>query len=268
MVDFTFSRFGLRFREVMFQDTENFEFKNEDICLYHESRMDRGDPEKINAKDKRVDNQYTIYTNLSIPEEELKNNISKNFRYEIRRAQRENIEICFLKGTEVFEDKNTLIQFEEIYNSMFLQKQMRRRLNMKYVKAALEADEMILSRAVDSNTGETLIYHAYVVDNRNALLLYSASRLWTDKNLGNLIGYANKYLHWRDMCYMKEAGRENFEWGGISSKDNPNGIDKFKLSFGGEVIQLKNCILANSLKGSLYVKGLKERDRRKNEINS
>ena len=49
---------------------------------------------------------------------------------------------------------------------------------------------------------------------------------------------------------------------GISSKDQPNGIDKFKMSFGGEVVQLKNCIFANSIKGKFYVKLLKERDKK------
>ena len=43
----------------------------------------------------------------------------------------------------------------------------------------------------------------------------------------------------------------------------PNGIDKFKMSFGGEVVQLKNCIFAKSIKGKLYVKLLKERDEKK-----
>ena len=45
----------------------------------------------------------------------------------------------------------------------------------------------------------------------------------------------------------------------------PNGIDKFKMSFGGDIIQLKNCIVANSTKGNLYVKLLKERSKMRNE---
>ncbi|WP_281532033.1 hypothetical protein [Anaerocolumna aminovalerica] len=268
MVDFGFSRFGLKFREVMFQNSKEFTFNNEDVCLYHQNINDVGMLDIIKPKYSRIDTQYTIHTDLSVSEEELNIKISKNFRYEIRRAQRENIKIHFLKGKEALESPDILNQFEQTYNNMFVEKNMSNRLNMKYVIAALKAEAMVLSIAIDGKSGQTLVYHAYVIDEDNALLLYSASKLWTDKVLGNLIGYANKYLHWEDMCYMKHVGIQNFEWGGISSKDEPNGIDKFKMSFGGEVVQLKNCIFANSLKGRLYVKVLKERDKRKNEINN
>ena len=191
--------------------------------------------------------------------------ISKNFRYEIRRAQKEGIEVEIYNGNEAFTKPELLKELQNSYNSMFAEKNITKRLNMKYINAALKNDAMIISVAVDRKTNQNLVYHAYVVDKKNSLLLYSTSKLWTDKNSGNLIGYANKYLHWVDICYMKENGRINYEWGGISSKDNPNGIDKFKMSFGGEVIQLKNCIFANSIKGNLYVKLLKEREKKKNE---
>lgn len=261
MVDFGFSRNGLKFREVMFRNSKEIVFNNEDICLCHQSMEDKDISEIIDKKYGRVDNQYTIYTDLTSSEEELNAKISKNFRYEIRRAQREEIGIFFYSGTEALESPDILEQFEQTYNKMFAEKNMGNKLNMKYVMAALLADAMVLSVAADRD-GRILVFHAYVTDETNALLLYSASKLWEEKELGNLIGYANKYLHWQDMCYMKRSGRKNFEWGGISSKDEPNGIDKFKMSFGGEVIQLKNCIFANSLKGRMYVKFLKERDKK------
>ena len=265
MVDFGFLRHGLKFREIMFLDSKQIMFRNEDVCLYHQNINEKGLSNTINQKYSRVDHQYTLYTDLTESEEEINKKISKNYRYEIRRAQRENINVHFLKGKEVFENSVILTNFEQTYNNMFVQKKMKNRINMKYIIAALESDAMILSIAIDGKTGQVLVYHAYVTDNNNALLLYSASNLWKDKESGNLIGYANKYLHWEDMCYMKRTGRKNFEWGGISSKEKPNGIDKFKISFGGEIIQLNNCIIANSVKGRLYVKILKEIDKKRRE---
>ena len=261
--EFEFTRFGLKFREIMFKNVKDFKFENEDICLYHENISDIDTLDNlVENKYSRVDNQYTLHTNLEGSKEDLLKRISKNYRYEIRRAPREGIEVKIYSGLEAFEVPGLLQSLEGTYNNMFAEKEMSNHLNMEYVNAALKNNAMIISVAIDGKTNQNLVYHAYVVDENNSLLLYSASKLWTEKELGNLIGYANKYLHWMDMCYMKEKGRNNYEWGGISSKDQPNGIDKFKMSFGGEVVQLKNCIFANSIKGKLYVKLLKERDKK------
>ncbi len=263
MVDFSFVRSGIRFREIMFLNSKEIIFGNEDVCLCHQNIGDKDISDIIEQKYSKVDDQFTIYTDLTISEDELNRKISKNFRYEIRRAQRENITLEFLKGNETLKNQEILSHFEQTYNNMFVEKHMGNRLNMKYVIAALQAESMVLSLAVDGRTGQVLVYHAYVIDENNALLLYSASKLWEEKELGKYIGFANKYLHWEDMLYMRNSGRKNFEWGGIASKDTPNGIDKFKMSFGGEVIQLKNCIFANSLKGRAYVKLLKERGKKR-----
>ena len=36
MVDFEYKRFMLKFREIMFDNLNEFRFKDEDICLYHQ----------------------------------------------------------------------------------------------------------------------------------------------------------------------------------------------------------------------------------------
>lgn len=53
-----------------------------------------------------------------------------------------------------------------------------------------------------------------------------------DSAMRNAIGRANKYLHWHDWLLLKNIGVIEYDWGGIASYDNPNGIDKFKMSFG------------------------------------
>jgi len=44
---------------------------------------------------------------------------------------------------------------------------------------------------------------------------------------------ASHFLIWQSIVYLKEAGVEWFDLGGIDEKDNP-GIAKFKLGAGGE----------------------------------
>lgn len=199
--------------------------------------------------------QYTVFSDLNLSKDELNRKISKNYRYEIRRAERENIAVKMYFGKEILNESNLIESFCDTYNQMFAEKKMNKKLNTKYIKSAVENNFMTITIA--SHEGKNFGFHAYVTDNNNALLLYSASLLWTDKTLGNLIGYANKYLHWKDMCYFKDKGITNYEWGGLASKDTPNGIDKFKMSFGGDVLEGKNYIIANSFKGKLYLKLLK-----------
>ena len=75
-------------------------------------------------------------------------------------------------------------------------------------------------------------YHSCICDDKNIRLLHSCSEFReTDTAFRNAIGRANKYLHWKDMLYFINQHKEKYDWGGISSFDTPNGIDKFKMSF-------------------------------------
>lgn len=76
----------------------------------------------------------------------------------------------------------------------------------------------------------------------------------------------NKYLHWKDILSFKERGYSRYEWGGITDVENPNGIDRFKMEFGGEVQIYYNYIVANSLKGRLYLYLLKWREKKMRKI--
>ena len=65
-------------------------------------------------------------------------------------------------------------------------------------------------------------------------------------------GRANKFLHWHDWLLLKNIGVIEYDWGGIASYDNPNGIDKFKMSFGGEYRKYYNISAVCSLRAKLY----------------
>ena len=75
-----------------------------------------------------------------------------------------------------------------------------------------------------------------------------------DNAMRNAIGRANKYLHWNDWLLLKKMGIVEYDWGGIASYDNPNGIDKFKMSFGGEYRKYYNISSTCSLRAKLYHK--------------
>ena len=106
--------------------------------------------------------------------------------------------------------------------------------------------------------GETLSVHTYLDLGDTARLYHSCSLFRDRKEEAALIGRSNKRLHWEDMLYFKNKGFTTYDWGGISSFDNPNGIDTFKLSFSGDVERDRhtyyNGQIPVTLKGRIMLK--------------
>ena len=95
------------------------------------------------------------------------------------------------------------------------------------------------------------VYHVYAWGGDSACLLYSVSNFRNDISLRNLAGRMNKLLHIRDIEWLHSKGVSLYDWGNISSSINPNGIDKFKMSFGGEITTVYNTLVGNSIAGKL-----------------
>ena len=54
--------------------------------------------------------------------------------------------------------------------------------------------------------------------------------------------------------YLKQIGVKEYDWGGIASYESPNGIDKFKMSFGGEYRKYYNLFCNCSFMARAYAK--------------
>ena len=68
---------------------------------------------------------------------------------------------------------------------------------------------------------------------------------------------ANKRLHWEDMKLFKERGVSLYDWGGISDPDHPNGIDAFKMKFGGKPLTYYNVLKGITVLGRLGIRVMK-----------
>ena len=108
--------------------------------------------------------------------------------------------------------------------------------------------------------GHAVCAHAYVRDQHLARvrLLYSAShyRELSDSSDRNMIGRANRFLHWYEMTSFKQLGVERYDWGGIPIDDSDaakNAIARFKLEFGGEQLIEYNGFVGTSLLGKALV---------------
>ena len=81
---------------------------------------------------------------------------------------------------------------------------------------------------------QDISYHVYMIDGDCATLWFSASSFRDSVISKNVIGKINRFHHFQDMAYFYDKHYTKYDWGGVSSYDNPNGIDQFKFSFPGE----------------------------------
>lgn len=195
--------------------------------------------------------QYTLVNDLNISMDEIAIGIKKNCKYEIRRAEKEEAKV-----TVFTDNKDGIVDsFEQTYNAMFVAKGMSLVFNRSLVESGLFAGQLMITCCEIAAYPNDVVYHAYLVDGKSSVLMYSASPLWDNDNKekANCIGRMNKYLHYKDIEYFKNAGYLTYEWGGIGNPDNPGGIDRFKAEFGGKVKCFCNYLIPRTLLGKVYV---------------
>lgn len=196
---------------------------------------------------------YTVMSNLSLSEEELLKGMRKKVRYEVTRAEKEELAYSIYDSEELKKCIEVVDQFEKAYlhfASSFDNKIVLKAYSRKKIDLYIQNNCLLLTCMKKENL---TVYHMYVFDKNETVLIYSVSDFRDDNIDNNLAGRANKLLHFYDMKYFKTLGLQRYDWGNISSKDNPNGIDNFKISFGGVVQDKYNILIGNTLLGKIFV---------------
>lgn len=196
--------------------------------------------------------QYTVFSDLNGSLEELHEKIRKNYRYEIRRAEKEGVVVREYDGNGLIEETALLDSFQETYNRMYFDKGMKVVFNRAQVEQYLRDGCMFLT--IGFFGGIPYVFHSYIYNDDCARLHCSASSFRSNRDATALIGRINKAVHWHDMRMFKEKGIVNYDWGGISDKDAPNGIDQFKMAFGGQVKEYFNIFIGITIKGKAAVR--------------
>lgn len=202
----------------------------------------------------RNEKNETVISDLTKSIDELVSKCTKTIKYEIKKCLNEDVDIAFYDSTAISVDSQVFKDFKAAYLELAEganNKDLLKAFSPEKIDNFIKNDCLLLTYAKRDNSH---VYHVYVFDDRNCVLLYSASNFRTDdKNARNLTGRMNKLLHFKDMEYFKSLGVESYDWGNISSSTNPNGIDQFKMSFGGEIKDVYNIFVGNTLKGKLMV---------------
>lgn len=196
--------------------------------------------------------QYTIVSDLNEAEEEMFSKIRKNYRYEIRRTEKEGVIIKQYNSKEFADEEALLDAFEDTYNQMYRDKGMKTVFNRAQVEEYLRTGCMFVSIGFFDET--PYVFHSYIYNSDKVRFYYSTSPFRRDKDVAALIGRINKAVHWCDMKMFKKMGVTNYDWGGISDEDASNGIDQFKAGFGGHIEKYYNKFIGVSLKGKMAIK--------------
>lgn len=210
-----------------------------------------------------INKQETLISDLNYSEDELFSMLNKTVRNEINRSKREEVYTKVWNSRDIEKNMEILNKFSQMYENMYKEKGMSgHSLNLNELKEYIKRDAITITTAsIDS---KIVVFHSYIHDNKHARLLHSCSEFREiDNTMRNAIGRANKYLHWNDFIHFKQIGIEEYDWGGIESFDNPNGIDKFKISFGGLHKVYYNIKFICSWRARLYIEVKKYFNNRK-----
>lgn len=174
---------------------------------------------------------------------------SKTVRQEINRSKKDLVDVRFFMSNTLTEE--ILRAFQENYHEMYLSKGIKNvYVNMNEVRGYIEAQAFLLTVAYIEDV--PVVFHSYVYDHAHSRLLSSCSSFRNeDKVAQNAIGRANKFLHWSDLNYFYNRKVYSYDWGGVTSFEDPNGIDKFKMAFGGNPVEYYNVRVDNSIKASI-----------------
>jgi len=177
---------------------------------------------------------WTLETDLTLDKDDILKQFTSTIRNEINRAKK-------LENLQININKTSIDEFLNFYNTKFAKQKKLNLLSKRQIEKF--GDNIYTISAVFENELTNIQMYIFDSEQKIVRLLHSVSiiHLEKDKKRRNQIGWINKYLHWRTILYFKEKGFKTFDWGGIGNDPNNKalvGIDKFKRSFGGQVVKV------------------------------
>lgn len=177
----------------------------------------------------------SLECNLLRSVDEILSQMRKNTRYEIRRAMnRDKLQTTMITAPL----KDDVEEYIAYYNKFADSKKMHH-INEQKIKALAQQGMYSITRCLDSED-TILAEHAYYLDKKEKRVMLATSASMFRENESpeyrNLIGRANRMLHYKDLLDFKELGYEVYDYGGIGDyNDELKAIAEFKLGFGGTV---------------------------------
>lgn len=171
--------------------------------------------------------RHTADIDLSQDLETILSGMKSNTRNEVRRAEREGV---------VIDETCSVDDFVDYYNKFAEEKGLNKISNKSVTK--YPDVKIVAAKHNDS----ILSMHASFIDysSKSASLLFSCSLKLGEDIDKKMVGWANRYLHYKEFEIFKAMGLTTYEWCGvcIDPEDKAKySIGQFKLGFGGNDIR-------------------------------
>lgn len=200
---------------------------------------------------------YTVLVNLDKSADQVLESMDDKTAHKIveaRDADRLRWERCDGRDPQVMDE------VERLWNEFALA-QKTPLLERDWMDHFARAGNLHVSAAKDA-AGDVLAYHLVFLTPKRArqLIAISPYRAVPDVAWRNAVSRANCFIHWKNFLDFKARGITCFDFGGwYPGRTNIQflGINRFKLSFGGEVVREYDCEQPVTAKGWLALTAAK-----------
>jgi lipid II:glycine glycyltransferase (peptidoglycan interpeptide bridge formation enzyme) len=198
---------------------------------------------------------YNIIFDLTKNEDELLSNINHTTRKGINRAKTKDNILCETWYSMHENNDKKLIEYVDFKNKANMLKNIDIMSDVSEMK--LFNGNLCIRRVLTRDSNTVLAVHSYIVSDSIAMGLHFVSHFRESKDgeYRNLVGRANRLLHWDDILYFKSIGLTYYNMGGWST-DKANieqqKINEFKESFGGTITLQYSYVLPITLLGKIY----------------
>ena len=254
MVLTTYSKKGIRLKHVWFAGNDELGHlasctRDADL-LYVHGVTDLALPHAV-----RMGAQHTLIKELGSDTDAVYQTFGKHLRKFIQRSINEGTSIRLLTGAEVTD--GVLDTCLRLYNKMKEDKGLPGAFNTTLARRYAASGNLLVSQAC---IGDTVVgFKASIVDAHHLRGWVSAFAFREEEFDAQAVSRAHQLLEWETMRWCCHNGITAYDFGGIYSFDEPNGIDKFKFAFAKEGLRVTygNYLVGTSPLGKAAVLGYK-----------
>lgn len=251
MVLATYHKYGIRLTHIWFaseqeiKETIESKTPKTDVLFVHGADMSDF------SSAYSVSRQKTLIKHIGGTEEDIWGTFGKHLRKFINRSINENTTVKIFYGKDI--NDSILKQCAVLYEDMKRDKGIPDHFNMELAKLYARQENLLVSLAYSE--GEAIGFKASIIDCRCLRGWVSAFCFREHEEAAQLIGRAHQQLEWETMKYCLQRGIRFYDFGGIDSFENPNGIAKFKMALAkeGDHVCYDNFLIGKSWIGKLAV---------------
>ena len=256
MLSVTYGKFGLKLTHIYFATEEEIKSNSilksaGDIVFLHGSLVQP-------VSGVLYTKQNTLIKDLSLSESEIFSSFGKHLQQYIKRSQKEGlIQIKIFDSEEIKNNPQILSDCKRLYEKMFSDKGMKVTFNTKLSEKYVKHNSFCVAMAYDKIP---IGFSAIIHNDSNARLYVAAFDFRNDLMDSQVLSRGHQRLDWELLRWCKKKGITAFDFGGVNSFEEPNGIAQFKMKFESDNrVTYSNYLIPNSLMGKLVIKIMKRR---------